>query len=439
MLSSTAAHTGNRDIQLARFEVRGLFGQLDHDISFPTPTEGRSVPSLTILHGPNGVGKTTILRMIDGILRLDFNPCRAVPFTECRLYFTTGDSVSVHPKRDGMLQSLVVRYTDFEVELDPQEPGALRVEDRHLVEKFRRTFFRATYSLNFDLVETTRLIRGSAKRDREGDYLLSNDPFAVERHYRLRGSTTNPKARAREYSPDLAMRVQRFVREAQVNYRRFFSTDEPDLFPKILHRLADANPKKVRAEDLLRTLRRIRQEDDEARQLGLEPDQWDYEQLAGFLEERKDSVQIEHALTVLSAYVETLESRAAQRQLVVKRLRAFEKLMSEFFENKDVRIHPVEGFVITTSQGEDLSESHLSTGEYNLLYLMVSALVTYRRGTVIAIDEPELSMHLKWQRRLIGALTECASNAEPQFVFATHSPDIAAEYPDAMMMLRLPE
>ena len=54
---------------------------------------------------------------------------------------------------------------------------------------------------------------------------------------------------------------------------------------------------------------------------------------------------------------------------------------------------------------------------------------------MIAIDEPEMSMHLKWQRKLIRALIECASKAEPQFVFATHSPDIAADYNNEMISL----
>jgi predicted ATP-binding protein involved in virulence len=46
-----------------------------------------------------------------------------------------------------------------------------------------------------------------------------------------------------------------------------------------------------------------------------------------------------------------------------------------------------------------------------------------------------MSMHLKWQRQLVRALIECASNAQPQFVFATHSPDIAAEYTEFMIPL----
>jgi predicted ATPase len=49
---------------------------------------------------------------------------------------------------------------------------------------------------------------------------------------------------------------------------------------------------------------------------------------------------------------------------------------------------------------------------------------------VIAIDEPEISMHLSWQRKLIPALLKCASSAQPQFIIATHSPDITASHPD---------
>lgn len=433
----TSTSTASGDKQLDKFEVRGLFGQLDHDITFPTPLEGKPGPSLVILHGPNGIGKTTILRMLDGLMRLNFNPFRRVPFKACSLQFTTGESIEVRPQQNDVLLSLSVCYDDLEVELHPRRPGALNEEDRGAVEAFRQRFFRATDSLNFELIETTRIL-GTLDSLDDVDYqslAISSHSSARELERLRQAFESNPKARASERTKDLAARVQRFVREAQVNYRRFFSTNEPDLFPKILHSLADPEPRTVRAEDLLKRLRRIREEDQQARQLGLEPEQWEYEELATFLEERKGSPDMSHALTVLSAYVETLESRAAERQLIATRLRTFEDLVSEFFENKRVEIRPRGGFAILTDQGEELSEEQLSSGEYHLLYLMVSALVTQRRGTVIAIDEPEMSMHLKWQRRLINALMECASNAEPQFIFATHSPDISAEYPDDMVML----
>jgi len=67
--------------------------------------------------------------------------------------------------------------------------------------------------------------------------------------------------------------------------------------------------------------------------------------------------------------------------------------------------------------------------------LLVSSLIARRRGTVIAIDEPEMSMHIAWQAKLIDALIEVASNATPQFVFATHSPDIIGDYRDRLVKL----
>lgn len=448
--SSTSAPmpTASGDVQLATFQVRGLFGQMDHEITFPTPLEGESGPSLVILHGTNGVGKTTVLRMIAGLMRLDFNPFRAVPFSSARLSFTTGEFIEVQPRRNEALQSLIVRYGDFKVELHPRTPGALHEEHQDLVEAFRRAFFLATDSVNFELIETTRIV-GTARvpdtlewLDEEDARLLARSSHLARRdlyNYYLHSQEPNPKARPSEPRKNLASKVQRFVQEAQVNYRRFFTTTEPDLFPKILQGLSDPEPREVTADELLSRLREIHEEDEQARELGLEPERWDYEKLASFLEERKGSEDGAHALIALNAYVETLESRAAERRLVMTRLQTFEQLVSEFFENKRLEIRPRKGFAIVTEQGEELSEEQLSSGEYHLLYLMVSALVTQRRGTVIAIDEPEMSMHLKWQSRLIGALMECASNAEPQFLFATHSPDIAAEYPDSMVMLGLSE
>jgi predicted ATPase len=114
---------------------------------------------------------------------------------------------------------------------------------------------------------------------------------------------------------------------------------------------------------------------------------------------------------------------------------AFETLMNQFLRGKTVSIHMKKGLQIETSSGSLLEEHQLSSGEYHLLFLMVAALVTKRHGTVIAIDEPEMSMHIGWQRKLVPALVECASGAEPLFIFATHSPDLAASYPEAMTEL----
>jgi hypothetical protein len=230
--------------------------------------------------------------------------------------------------------------------------------------------------------------------------------------------------------------VKRFISQAQVNYRSFFATTEPELFPKIIERLTFPRLPVYDVNSLQERFEKVHSSDKLNARFGLEPDRWDHGQIMAILNTFREKEQSnQNALTVLDAYAETLESRSAQRALVAERLRKFENLMSSFFGDKTVSIHPRDGFLIESDFHELLQERDLSSGEFHLLLLMVTALVTRRRGTVIAIDEPEMSMHLAWQRRLVPALVECASRANPLFIFATHSPDIAASYSQVLVEL----
>ena len=57
-------------MQLKTFKIEGLFDIRNHSVTFPIQIEGNIRPAVVILHGLNGVGKTTMLRMLDGLLRL---------------------------------------------------------------------------------------------------------------------------------------------------------------------------------------------------------------------------------------------------------------------------------------------------------------------------------------------------------------------------------
>ena len=419
-------------MHLAQIKINRLFGQFDHYIDFPSPDETTPRPSLVILHGPNGVGKTTILRMLDGLMRLDFNPFRQIPFSSCELLFSTGDCIKVEPQKFGKSDSsLHVSFRQQEALLSRTKPGALTPEYEKAVETFRQDFFSATEGLTFDFIDTERLVRIQSADERD-TYSLVNE--TVLRNYILHTSI-NPKAREPRLREALSVRVQRFIGEAQLNYRTFFASREPDLFPRILQRLTDTTHTPYEPSDLLNRLAVIRKKDKEIKRFGLEADDWDYESLAKFLEASNSYARSDAALSALGAYVEMLESHLAERVLVAERLLTFEELMKSFFIAKYVRVDSKVGLRIIMDTGAILTEDRLSSGEYHLLYLMVTALTTRRRGTIIAIDEPEMSMHISWQRRLVSALVKCASGAEPQFLFATHSPDIAAEYPESMIRL----
>jgi len=300
------------------------------------------------------------------------------------------------------------------------------------VEAFREEFFEATSDIRFEFISTTR---APFRDDRDG-YLSEYEAYiASTRHTpetpearlqaRLRGRRTQSTGGA-------ATAVRRFVTEAQVDYRQFFRA-EPDLFSRIFQVVQADKPPTFDVSDLTMRANKIADLDSVHTRLGLQPDYWNRDELVGYLKSTK--AEQSWALAAVGAYLEGLETRAQERQLVADRLITFEKIVNRFFSGKRVRVTPQHGFRIEAQDGSFLTEEHLSSGEFHLLYLMVSALVARRRGTVIAIDEPELSMHVSWQRRLIKSLVEVASHARPQFVLATHSPDVVAAYRDYLVRL----
>jgi predicted ATPase len=64
----------------------------------------------------------------------------------------------------------------------------------------------------------------------------------------------------------------------------------------------------------------------------------------------------------------------------------------------------------------------LSRGEKTLLYLFFAVFLYKSKVTVFLFDEPEISMHVKWQHNLIKDLAELAP--DNQFIIATHSPSL---------------
>lgn len=78
-----------------------------------------------------------------------------------------------------------------------------------------------------------------------------------------------------------------------------------------------------------------------------------------------------------------------------------------------------------------ISSDKLSSGEKQMLsYLCYNA---FYKDTAIFIDEPELSLHVDWQRRLFPTLLEQGENN--QFFVATHSPFIYTKYSDKEFLL----
>ncbi len=71
---------------------------------------------------------------------------------------------------------------------------------------------------------------------------------------------------------------------------------------------------------------------------------------------------------------------------------------------------------------KEIRLEELSSGEKQIIILLTETLLQKNKANIFIADEPEISLHIAWQRILVDAILEL--NSEAQIIFATHSPDI---------------
>lgn len=81
--------------------------------------------------------------------------------------------------------------------------------------------------------------------------------------------------------------------------------------------------------------------------------------------------------------------------------------------------------------GYKLDLKDLSSGEKQIFILLTETLLQQEKPVIFIADEPELSLHISWQRRLIKSIVNLNKNS--QIIIATHSPEIAADWDTSLI------
>ena len=71
-------------MRISKISVTKLFGIFDHPVSL------NQEDRITIIHGPNGFGKTALIRLINGFFNSQYSEIISIPFSEIKLDFDNG-------------------------------------------------------------------------------------------------------------------------------------------------------------------------------------------------------------------------------------------------------------------------------------------------------------------------------------------------------------
>lgn len=149
-----------------------------------------------------------------------------------------------------------------------------------------------------------------------------------------------------------------------------------------------------------------------------------------FIEALNHESQIESNILhkILIPYIESTGSRLKALFPIYQIVDIFVKIVNDFLNDKRLVYTLSHGFSVKNKLNIELEPAQLSSGEQQLLLLFFYVLTCRDQQSVFMIDEPEISLNVKWQRLLIQSLLEITQDANIQFIFASHSIELLSQH-----------
>ena len=113
---------------------------------------------------------------------------------------------------------------------------------------------------------------------------------------------------------------------------------------------------------------------------------------------------------------------ALKAQKISEPKKTFQDLIDDLFAETGKHIVRTENEIRFSQIGETLTPYQLSSGEKQMLVIMLTVLVEDQQPYVLFMDEPEVSLHVDWQQRLIDLVLTLNPNV--QIILTTHSPAV---------------
>jgi predicted ATP-binding protein involved in virulence len=147
----------------------------------------------------------------------------------------------------------------------------------------------------------------------------------------------------------------------------------------------------------------------------------------------------ESQLGVLSVYIDDVKQKLEVFRDLRERIELFLELLNRRFLFKQVRIDKSQGLVFQTESGQELPPTALSTGEQHEVVILYQLLFLTLPDSLVLIDEPEISLHVAWQKPFLKDLSRIAELSKVDFLIATHSPQIISNRWDLTVELKGPK
>jgi len=426
-------------MQIKDILITRLYGIYNHKITLQPG-------GLTIIHGANGVGKTAVLKCLKYLFDWDIESLGKIPFNKCLVRLDNDAIISVKRSNVLKLEKDNTLPTSGPIEIEFIQDGKTLdtvygvdakilgfsdsiAESQPWLEKIRKGLWRD--KRNGKLIGALELVEDympSKQKKRRShslffEHIKNQIQIKLIDTNRLAGFTKDASNRATVL--DCATDMVRQIKAVNAEYAK--TAQELDQsFPHRLIMNANTLYAPNEVKDRLVAFEK-RQETLSA--IGL---------LATFQGPALpfDVGALSAAkLEAIGLFVHDSEKKLNAFNDLSNRCEALLKLIEGKFKNKRLNINREEGLSVVDTYGKPIPIDALSSGEQHEIVILYELLFRTPSNTLLLIDEPEISLHVAWQKTFIRDLRKISSIVGVECIVATHSPFIVGDNHELMISL----
>jgi len=426
-------------MKITKIEVKKLFNMFDYLINL------NQEEKITIIHGPNGSGKTVILSMISSLFNKKYSIFRKIPFQEFRVIFDDSSALSIKANHK---KSLIITHQNS----NKEKIDAVELE---------RSLFTLNVPKRFieEIIPNLRQIGPDVWQDTKTDGYLTFSDIQDTYYDDLLPFSDNTASRDKQKETEWLEKILKKIEIIFIETNRLLKTNfsvEKKL--RFSEKLGFENVVKQYAEDLAN---RIKNANTQYAQTSQQIDRTFPKKLIDFINEKKPPLTVEEItdelekisdkrkqlveagllvddneeenITVTEDVRNTLhiyvEDRKAKLEVLagkklLEQIKIFKEIITNRFSHKEIMITQNSGFTFTTNHGDPLDVSSLSSGEQQEIILFYKLIFETPPNSLVLIDEPELSLHIAWQQEFLKDVLIITQSSDFDVLIATHSPDI---------------
>ncbi len=444
---------GDNKMKLLALKVDGLYGCFDYSVSFNA--------DVTFIYGLNGCGKTTILNITEAIITGHLFKLFAYDFKNIHL---------IYGKNKYNMQKIEIKYTkssSFIISFDGTENTIKKLttdDDIRLIEKSTREIIRLYFDqypilleikntfnyvylpLNRSMIPYERIDnfnyykRYRIRMESEFNYdILSNDIAMEQIESLIEYNHSKITSTINKINDEFRNNILKSSLEFNQTYDIQTIIQEMDLQNNTISSLQKIQSDYIKMLKELDLLTRLEEEkfNDFFSVFIIEFNK--------YLQQNNEISPIElmlkfQEITKIKKSLSIAEKMEQRKSLVRRPIETFLTTMNDFIENsedeKKINIDSMGGIYFTTKySNEHIKIQHLSSGEKQLITFFANLIFNVKSNSsgIFVVDEPELSLHLSWQKIFIEKTLGINKNI--QLIFATHAPEIIGHRRDKMFKL----